>query len=92
MESVIQSEKECFICKTTRNLHCHHLYGGNPNRRISEKYGMKIFLCQEHHTGKNGVHFNRELDLKIKRIGQEVYENKFGSREDFMRLFGRSYL
>lgn len=26
MNSVLQTKKECFFCKTTRNLHRHHVY------------------------------------------------------------------
>ena len=59
---------------------------------MSEQYGMKVWLCQEHHTGNTGVHFNKELDLKLKRMGQEYFENHYGSREVFIRTFGRSYL
>lgn len=92
MKSVIQSEKECFVCKTTLNLHCHHIYGGNPNRRISEKYGLKVYLCQQHHTGDRGVHFNKDLDLKLKVMAQEYYEAHYGNRNEFINAFGRSYI
>lgn len=90
--SIIQSEKECFVCKTTLNLHEHHVFFGTGNRKISEKYGMKVWLCQEHHTGRNGVHFDRQLDLLIKTVAQGTFEKEIGSREEFRRLFGRSYL
>lgn len=90
--SIIQSEKECFVCKTTLNLHEHHVFFGTGNRKISEKYGMKLWLCQEHHTGRNGVHFDRQLDLLIKTVAQGTFEKEIGSREEFRRLFGRSYL
>lgn len=90
--SIIQSEKECFVCKTTLNLHEHHVFFGTGNRKISERYGMKVWLCQEHHTGRNGVHFDRQLDLLIKTVAQGTFEKEIGSREEFRRLFGRSYL
>lgn len=90
--SIIQSEKECFVCKTTLNLHEHHVFFGTGNRKISEKYGMKVWLCQEHHTGRNGVHFDRQLDLLIKTVAQGTFEKEIGNRDEFRRLFGRSYL
>jgi len=66
MKSIIQSEKECFVCKTTSNLHDHHILFGTSNRKNSEKYGLKVWLCMEHHTGSAGAHQNRALDLYLK--------------------------
>ena len=38
------------------------------NRRNSIKDGCCIFLCGRHHNMSNeGVHFNHDLDLKIKK-------------------------
>lgn len=91
-KSIIQNEKECFICGTTLNLHEHHCLYGTANRNQSEKYGLKVWLCQPHHTGKFGVHSNRVPDLQIKRIAQMTFERKIGTREDFMKEFGKSYL
>ncbi len=92
MKSIIQNEKECFLCKTIYNLHNHHIFYGTANRRLSEKYGLKVWLCGNHHNLSNeGVHFNRELDLHIKRIGQAAFE-KTHTREEFMKIFGKNYL
>ena len=90
-KSVIQNEKECFVCKTTSNLHDHHIFFGNANRKLSEKYGYKVWLCQAHHTGNNGVHFNRRLDLYLKAIAQVKFEQEH-TREEFIKTFGKSYL
>lgn len=38
-----------------------------------------------------GVHFNKELNLKLKRECQEKFEETH-SREEFMRLIGKNYL
>ena len=92
MKSIIQSEKECFVCKTTLNLHEHHIIYGTSNRKQSEKYGLKVWLCQEHHTGSSGVHFNRPFDLHLKKLAQEHFEGHFGHRSEFIRVFGKSYL
>ena len=40
----------------------------------------------------DGVHFNRELDLKFKRMAQEYYESHYGTRTEFIIEFGRNYL
>ena len=91
MDSIIQKYKECFMCHRTGNLHSHHIFEG-PNRKWSEKYGLKIWLCPEHHNMSDaGVHYNKALDLQIKQIAQREFEDTY-TREDFMRIFGRNYL
>ena len=93
MESVIQTEKQCYACGTTLNLHDHHIIYGTSNRKKSEKYGLKVWLCAYHHNMSNeGVHFNKSLDLALKTKAQTYYEKHYGSREDFIREFGRSWL
>ena len=83
--------RECAVCGTTRNIHAHHIYQG-CRRQTSEKYGAVIDLCFYHHNGSNqGVHFNRTLDLKLKRDWQREFESEHG-HEEFMRIFGRNYL
>ena len=92
MKSIIQNEKECFVCKTTYGLHEHHCFEGTGRRKQSEQYGLKIWLCGRHHNLSNeGVHFNKELDLQIKRIAQRKFEEKH-SREDFIKIFGRNFI
>ena len=93
MKSIIQSEKECYICKNTIGLHSHHILFGTSNRKQSEKYGLKVYLCYHHHNGSNeAVHFNKKLDLHLKRIAQRYFEEKYGDRKEFIRVFGRNYL
>ena len=92
MKSIIQSSKECYVCGTTYNLQDHHIIFGTSNRKNSEKYGLKCWLCQEHHTGSAGVHQNRDLDLHLKKLAQEYFETVYGARNDFREVFGKSYL
>ena len=92
MKSVIRDSKECYVCQTTYNLHDHHIFFGTANRKQSEKYGMKVWLCQEHHTGSAGVHFNKPLDLHLKKLAQETFEGLYGDRNEFIRVFGESWI
>lgn len=92
MKSIIQKNKECYVCGTTYGLHDHHIIYGTANRKQSEKYGLKVWLCQEHHTGSTGAHFNKDLDLHLKKLAQEHFEALYGARNEFIRVFGRSYL
>ena len=93
MKSVLQHYKECWLCGTTYNLHEHHVLYGTANRKKSEQYGLKVYLCGYHHNLSNeGVHFNKPLDRKLKAYAQEYFENHIGTRLDFIKEFGRSYL
>lgn len=94
MKSILQDRKECFVCRTTQNLHEHHVFEGgtNGNRKMSEKYGMKIWLCAwDHNMSDDGIHFNKDLDLRIKRMAQTKFEETH-TREEFRGLFGKSWL
>lgn len=92
MKSIISNKKTCFVCGCGYDIHKHHIYYGTANRRLSEKYGCWVYLCGKHHNLSNeGVHFNKNLDTKLKRFCQEKWEEK-RTREEFMRVFGRNYL
>ena len=92
MKTVLQKNKECYVCKTTLGLHRHHVFGAS-NRSRSEKYKLTVFLCGYHHNlSNNGVHFNKDLDVHLKQYAQEYFERHIGDRNDFRRLFGKSYL
>ena len=97
MKSIIQDEKECFLCRyffdveNVTWLECHHIFGG-ANRHLSEKFGLKLFLCHKHHNEQPfGVHQNKEHRILIRQIGQKAFEKKH-SREDFLKIFGKNYL
>lgn len=105
-KSILQDKERnyCFLCAGLENdfsekteLEEHHVFGG-PNRKLSEKYGLKVYLCRRHHTGdisgrKDAVHapdLNCHGDM-LKRYAQGKFEELHGHSE-FMRVFGRNYL
>lgn len=90
MKSIIQSNKECWVCGSPY-VQVHHVIYGTAHRRLSEKYGLTVYLCQKHHTGGEGVHFNPILDKTLKQIAQKRFEEKY-SHEEFMKVFKRNYL
>lgn len=68
------------------------VFYGTANRKKSEEFGCWVYLCAGHHNMTDySVHFNKELDLKLKKECQKEFE-KNGTREEFRRIFGRSYL
>lgn len=85
----------CALCGRTGTatvpLHRHHIFGG-ANRKMSEKLGMVIDLCYDCHIGTDGVHMNREKDLRLKRKCQQIFEDAGYTREEWRLLFGKSWL
>ncbi len=96
MNSILTEDNECcYLCnlekRRTRRECVHHIFGG-PLRSISERMGFKVPLCNRHHNMSDiAVHFNRDLDLILKRLCQAKFEETH-SRQEFMRLIGRNYL
>lgn len=93
MRSILEPKKPetCYLCGADRYLQEHHIFGG-PNRKLSEKYGLKVHLCLECHLdAKAGVHFNREKREKLQKIGQQAFE-KTHTRSEFVDIFGKNYL
>lgn len=98
MDSIIQTDKKCFLCGKVRggwnSLHSHHIFGGTANRKKSEQYGLKVWLCGYdcHEYGPNAVHMNKQIDLMVKAEGQKKFEEVYGDRNLFRKEFGKSYL
>lgn len=75
---------ECAICGNNQ-IAMHHIFEGR-NRKNSTKYGMIVPLCPYHH---NWVH---KMNYKgFKEQAQKEFE-KTHTREEFIKIFGRSYL
>lgn len=99
MKSIMQCDKnECYLCGRNKiadpcGLEEHHVFGG-ANRRMSEKYGLKIYLCGEncHRNGVQSVHKNKIVRKSIQAAGQRAFEQRIGTREEFVRLFGKNYI
>ena len=59
------------IIDGTPNVQRHHIFGGNPNRKNSEKYGFVIPLRPDLHP--NGVSAGKNaagIDLKLKQMAK----------------------
>lgn len=94
MKSILQNEKRCYVCGLYSPVEVHHIYMGNPNRRISEENGFKVWLCAEHHRGTIGVHgkYGHSLDTRLKQECEKKYILQGNTIEDFIRLIGKNYL
>jgi hypothetical protein len=93
-KSIMQDDKRCFITGRDYNLHKHHIFGA-ANRKISEKYGLWVWLNSEMHNGNEpmAVHNNpnQGYDLMLKQQAQRKFEEDH-TRAEFIKLVGRSYL
>lgn len=89
--SVLTDDLEHCYLTGSPEVHIHHVFGG-PNRSLSEEDGFIVPLRPDLHNMSNkGVHFNRELDLMLKRKCQEIFEQT-RSREDFIKRYGKSWV
>lgn len=100
MKSIMHKKTDhtCYLCKKLyydnsfkSGLHEHHVFDG-PNRKLSEHFGLKVYLCLNHHTsGKEAVHNNIKNMRIIQEDGQRAFEKKYPDL-NFRELFGRNYL
>ena len=83
----------CYITKSYP-VEIHHVFPGS-RRKTCEKYGFIVPLYPTlHQNDPDSVHKapNRGLDLKLKQVSQRYYEEHYGTREEFIKEFGKSYL
>lgn len=87
--------QHCYVSGNT-NIAIHHVfYGQNGNRLRCERYGFLVPLRPDlHNMNKNSLHDNpnKGLDIELKKKAQTYYETHNGSRKDFIREFGKSWL
>lgn len=94
-----RQDKTCYLCillngdYTTRsNLQEHHVMQGTANRRLAERWGLKVYLCLQHHTvGRFAVHNNADIRHLLQQKAQEIFEKKY-SNQLWMQEFGRNYI
>ena len=98
MRSIIQKKRNrCYLCGRSRSagnpLDEHHVFFG-PQKKISEKYGLKVYLCSRrcHNFDPDSVHMNAErcraLQAEVQKIAMEHYG---WTIQDFIRIVGRNY-
>jgi len=90
MRSLINNSKECYICGSTYNIEKHHMVFGSANRKKADEDGLWCNLC---HSCHQAVH-NQDIWEKkaLQELAQEKYEEKIGTREQFIKRYGKSYL
>lgn len=87
MKSRITDDTDhCYICGRYGTEE-HHVLHGSSNRKNADKYGLTVGLCRECHTRLHDKGFH---DRDLMWIGQQTFEKEY-SREEFVRIFGKSY-
>jgi hypothetical protein len=73
-----------------RNMERHHICSGNPDRQLSELYGLYVDMCNKHHDDMTNEK-DRGLKMKLYQEGQRRLDAVHGEGK-FMELFKRNYL
>lgn len=90
-KSIMQTQRECYICHNPFNTELHHIYEGS-RRRISDCNGFAVYLCPDHHTmSAFSAHRDPGLNRWLKQQCQRMYERSH-SRPEFMEIVGKNYL
>lgn len=93
-----KENRTCFLCMKLHGdcrklpyLEAHHVFGG-ANRKKSEEYGLKVYLCLEHHReGPEAVHRNHDMMRLVQQEGQRAFHLVY-PEIDFRMEFGKNYL
>lgn len=85
----MQKEEKCYVSGATHNLDIHHVMTGTANRKLSEKYGLKVWLRHDIHMDLHDR--NKELEIQLKKDAQRIFEEKY-SHEKWMEVFRKNYL
>ena len=79
-KSIIQSDWDrCYLC-------------GRPATETSEKYGLKVRLCHNCHTGSDhSAQYDPEKNRMLKIEAQMAFEQLYG-HDKWMQTFRRNYI
>lgn len=88
--SIISNARKCYVCGAEIGLEKHHCIFGTANRKKAESDGLWCYLCHRDHQA---VH-NEDIWEKraLQELAQEKWEAKYGTREEFIERYGKSYL
>ena len=89
LRSAIQSNFDTLVA--SGRCHVHHVFSGSGRRRKSEQFGYLVALTPQAHFTLH-EHPNQLLDLLLKRNAQKHFEEHIGTRDDFIKEFGKSWL
>lgn len=89
---MLTDDMDICIYTGSHTVERHHVFGGS-RKALSERYGFIAPLAPYLHP--NGTQADKQaksIDDDLKRRCQEYYERHYGTREQFIQEFGRSYI
>lgn len=100
MKSILHDKDgTCYLCTKLHDFYEswnyteeHHVFPNNPNRQLSERYGLKVHLCRWHHReGPEAVH-NNSKNMDLLKMDAQVKFEETHTRQEFVSIFGRNWL
>lgn len=101
IRSIMQDKEagQCYLCRLLHKDYSikpvrqeHHVMGGTANHKLSDKYGLTVYLDPEHHLyGPEAVHKNAEVAKILHKEAQKAFERTYPDL-DFREIFGKNYL
>lgn len=86
MKRLYESEY-CIECGRPASEEHHVLFG--RNRKNADDYGLTVSMCRACHSRLHDR--DEELAMKYRKLGQLAFEYRY-SHEEYMQIFGRSYV
>lgn len=95
--SIITDDLEhCIECGGNyMGIELHEVFFGIRNRHKSIEDGLVIPLCHKYHHHGNliGIHKDKRLNYKYKRIAEEKWLHYYDkTTDDFIERYGRNYI
>lgn len=98
MKSIMHDKRDgtCYLCmrdgefSRMTTLEEHHAIHGTANRRLSERWGLKVYLCPAHHRRIHDAKDGSPEDTYIKVNAQRAFEEKYPKRS-FLKIFGKNF-
>lgn len=95
LKSVFTDDMEHCIYTCLAPVERHHIFGGysSNSRKYSEEDGFVVPLSPTlHPNGAQAGKDAKNIDLALKKMAQTYFENHYGTREQFIKRYGKSYL
>lgn len=86
--SIVAPKDKCYNCGAIYDLTVDHLLGG-ATRLLCDQDKLVVPLCPICHYYKT---ISAKWTLEYRQLGQKVYEEKIGTRKDFIKRYGKSFL
>lgn len=90
-KSIMQKDKCCYLCGKEWGLERHHVLSGTANRKLSEQYGLWVYLCHNCHTGTEGAQYDPTKNTLLKIDAQAAFEALYG-HDKWMQVFRKNYI